>query len=84
MYAIRSYYDMKKMSMVIDLDRCIGCYSCEVACKNENHVALGVQYNKVFTVGPVGEYPDLEMYYVPAVCQACKDAPCVTACPTVV
>jgi Fe-S-cluster-containing dehydrogenase component len=73
---------MKKTALVIDLDRCIGCYSCEIACKNENNVALGVQYNKVFTVGPSGTYPELEMYYLPAVCQSCKDAPCVEVCPS--
>ncbi|MGE4466089.1 4Fe-4S dicluster domain-containing protein [Sphaerochaeta sp.] len=73
---------MKKTALVIDLDRCIGCYSCEVACKNENNVALGVQYNKVFTMGPTGKFPNLEMYYLPAMCQSCKDAPCVAVCPT--
>ncbi len=73
---------MKKISMAIDLDRCIGCFSCEIACKNENQVALGVQYNKVFNVGPSGEYPNMEMYQVPALCQACANAPCVEVCPT--
>ena len=27
---------MTHKTLVIDLDRCIGCYACEVACKNEN------------------------------------------------
>ncbi len=73
---------MKKTALVIDLDRCIGCYSCEIACKNENKIDLGVQYNKVFTMGPTGSFPNLEMYYLPAVCQSCKNAPCVEVCPT--
>ncbi len=73
---------MKKKTMVIDLDRCIGCYSCEVACKNENKVDLGVTYNKVLTMGPVGTFPNLEQYYLPSICQACDNAPCVEVCPT--
>lgn len=73
---------MKKKTMVIDLDRCIGCYSCEVSCKMENSVALGVNYNKVLTLGPTGTFPKLEMYYLSVLCQSCKDAPCVEVCPT--
>lgn len=73
---------MTHKTMVIDLDRCIGCYSCEVACKMENGVDLGVYFNKVLTVGPTGTVPDVEMYFLPAVCQECEGAPCVKVCPT--
>ncbi len=47
-------------TLVIDLDRCIGCFACEVACKNENNVPLGVYYNKVLSIGPVGKFPELK------------------------
>ncbi|QUN07096.1 4Fe-4S dicluster domain-containing protein [Shewanella yunxiaonensis] len=73
---------MVQKTLVIDLDRCIGCYSCEVACKQENNVALGDYYGKVLTVGPVGEFPNLQQYFLPTVCQECRDAPCVKVCPT--
>jgi Fe-S-cluster-containing dehydrogenase component len=73
---------MTQKTLVIDLDRCIGCYSCEASCKLENGVALGVYFNKVLTIGPTGTFPDLEMYYLPAVCQECTDPPCVKVCPT--
>lgn len=71
-----------KKTLVIDLDRCIGCKGCEVACKQENNVDLGVYFNKVLTVGPNGKYPDLEMYFLPTVCQQCEDPECVKVCPT--
>ncbi len=73
---------MAQKTLVIDLDRCIGCHSCEVACKQENGVALGVNWNKVLAVGPIGTFPDLEQYFLPAVCQECYDPACVEACPT--
>ena len=73
---------MTQKTLVIDLDRCIGCYACEIACKTENNVPLGVYYNKVLTIGPTGEYPDIHMYNIPTVCQNCRDAPCVKVCPT--
>ena len=35
-----------------DLDACIGCYSCEVACKQENNVPIGTKWIRVVAVGP--------------------------------
>lgn len=66
----------------IDLDSCIGCHSCSVACKQENSAGLGTYYTKVLTVGPNGDYPDLEMYYLPVGCQHCDNPECVSVCPT--
>lgn len=73
---------MTQKTMVIDLDRCIGCMACEVACKQENGVPLGVYYNKVLSIGPIGQFPDLKQYFLPSMCQVCEDAPCVKVCPT--
>ena len=73
---------MTRYSMVIDLDSCIGCHSCAVACKQENNIGLGMFYNKVHTIGPSGTYPDLEMYYLPVACQHCENPECVHVCPT--
>ena len=66
----------------MNLDRCTGCFGCEVACKMENGVALGERWSKVLTVGPVGEYPDMTRYALPTMCQQCENAPCVSVCPT--
>lgn len=73
---------MTQKTLVIDLDRCIGCYACEIACKQENDVRLGVYYNKVLTIGPMGKFPNLKQYWLPSVCQNCREAPCVKVCPT--
>ena len=71
-----------KHGFVIDLDRCIGCKGCQVACKQENGVALGANRTLVRTVGPMGSYPDVQMYFLPTPCQQCADPPCVQVCPT--
>ena len=73
---------MTRNCIVVDLDRCIGCYSCEVNCKVENNIALGEYWNKVITEGPFGTFPDVEQYWLPTMCQQCEDAPCVHVCPT--
>ena len=73
---------MKQMTFVIDCDRCIGCKGCQVACKLENTVALGQGRNKVCTIGPSGTYPNLQMYFMTAMCQQCENPTCVQVCPT--
>ncbi len=73
---------MARMCLVINLDRCIGCYCCELACKMENDVALGHHWNKLYQVEPFGEWPDVHTYWISKQCQQCEDAPCVSVCPT--
>lgn len=73
---------MSKFIFVIDADRCIGCKGCQVACKMENEVALGSNRNKVYDVGPTGVFPNLEMYFLPVMCQQCENPSCVAVCPT--
>ena len=73
---------MARRTLVIDLNRCSGCDSCTVACKYENHQPLGTYWNRVLAIGPTGEYPNIEMYWLPTQCQQCENAPCVSVCPT--
>lgn len=76
-----------KYGMVIDLERCIGCYSCAVGCKVENNVPMGMAWNRVLTRGgnqldtAAGVFPKVEMEWLPLACQHCEDAPCVKVCP---
>lgn len=73
---------MSRYALVVNVDRCIGCHACEMACKVENGVSLGSYWNKVVQVGPAGTYPDLHVYWLPIQCQQCEDAPCTHVCPT--
>ena len=68
--------------LVINLDRCTGCDTCVAPCKFENNIGLGTYWNRVIPVGPSGDYPHLEQYWLPVQCQQCENAECVKVCPT--
>lgn len=74
---------MKQYIILADLDRCIGCRGgCQVACKTEHEIALGPSRSRLYTMGPTGAFPDLEMYFLPLMCQQCENPSCVEVCPT--
>jgi len=66
-----------RMRFYVDVKRCIECGGCEVACKNENDVPMGIQRIRVVTVneGVTGESN------VAVPCMQCSKAPCVGVCP---
>ena len=76
-----------KLTMVIDLSRCLGCWSCAVGCKLENDEPIGIWWNRILTQGgpemdtPAGTYPLVTQTYLPINCQHCDNAPCVKVCP---
>ncbi len=71
---------MATYGMVLNMDRCIGCYTCVVACKMFYGTRPGVDYNGVKYV-EWGEFPDAKQRYQLPICMHCIDAPCVKACP---
>ncbi|MDR3315613.1 MAG: 4Fe-4S dicluster domain-containing protein [Coriobacteriales bacterium] len=73
--------------IVTDLNRCVGCLSCSVACKSANGVPVGSFWNKVLRIGPNpktsgARCPDVEMYFLPMGCQHCVNPECIKVCPT--
>ena len=77
-----------RWAMVIDIRRCVGCYSCQVSCKMENSVPME-GYNARVTVVDRGKYPDAERIFLPTLCNHCTGEekeggqvpPCVEECP---
>ncbi|MBW1778453.1 MAG: 4Fe-4S dicluster domain-containing protein [Deltaproteobacteria bacterium] len=73
-----------RRGMVIDLEKCIGCRSCVVACKQHNAQPPGNWWNRVFTPGSARHLtpPEKgEAYFLPVHCQHCNNAPCEKVCP---
>ena len=72
---------MARLGMVIDLQVCIGCQSCTIACKASNGTPPDIFFAQVHE-REVGEYPNARREFLPVLCNHCEDAPCVEVCPT--
>ena len=87
----------REMGLVIDLDTCVGCHACVVACKGWNDQGMGAPLSDADPYGaePVGVWLNrVHSYEVqpeegtpflvhfPKSCLHCREAPCVTVCPT--
>jgi Fe-S-cluster-containing dehydrogenase component len=79
-----------KWGMSIDLNTCIGCSACTVACVAENNISTVGKYevsryhdmqwlriDRYFTGDP--QNPDI--VFQPMLCQHCDNAPCENVCP---
>jgi tetrathionate reductase subunit B len=72
----------KRYGFLIDLRKCIGCRTCQVACKAENDVPLGVYRTWVKEVEK-GSYPKARRHFIPVVCNQCAQPACTSVCPVV-
>jgi len=80
---------VKKWNMIVDVARCHNCYNCFVATKDEY---VGNDHGEYAAPQPLhehswvkmeyresGQWPMVESYFRPAMCNHCDDAPCMAA-----
>lgn len=82
---------MPKYGIAIDIERCTGCYSCFLACKDEyvgnDHLPLSIaqpeEGHKWINPKEIeyGIGTKMKVDYIPVLCQHCTDAPCMLAAP---
>ena len=62
---------MKKYGMLIDVQYCTGCHTCEVACEQENHLDAG-QFGIKVTEHILDQKKGLMIDYVPYITDLCN------------
>lgn len=78
---------MSRYGMIIDVEKCTGCYSCFLACKDEfcgndypgysvSQAAKGHYWMKLIPLER-GTYPKVKLDYIPTPCQQCENASCI-------
>ncbi len=83
----------KQLGFYLDASGCIGCQTCEIACKDKHNLPMGIRFRHVWQFGGGGWAADAQSrqmlvpsnvfaYNVSVSCMHCADPACVKVCPT--
>jgi Fe-S-cluster-containing dehydrogenase component len=70
----------KQLAFLVNSKKCIGCYSCAMACKNQYHQEPGVVWRDLQPLS-VKDYPHRERAFYSLACNHCANPVCAEVCP---
>jgi anaerobic dimethyl sulfoxide reductase subunit B (iron-sulfur subunit) len=80
----------KQLGFYVDQSTCVGCKACQVACKDNYDLPIGVIWRRVIEYGGgtwvekdgIKVPSNIFGYFTPMSCLHCQNPACVTVCPT--
>jgi anaerobic dimethyl sulfoxide reductase subunit B len=80
---------MKQLAFYFDSSSCSGCKACQVACKDQNGLEVGLLWRRVYEVTGGGWeksasawIPTVFSYHLSIACNHCEQPICAEVCPT--
>lgn len=71
---------MTQYGFYYNVDNCIGCMTCQVACKDTWDLPIGI-LNRTVHSFEAGSFPNPKAYFVSMSCNHCESPACVANCP---
>lgn len=65
---------------IVNSARCIGCFTCAMACKNQNQLDPGIKWRDVHPLAKT-IYPHEGRAFYSLACNHCQQPCCIEACP---
>lgn len=72
---------MGQRGFFFNMELCISCKACQIACKDKNNLEVGTLFREVKSYEG-GKFPNPWMYFISMGCNHCADPACAKACPT--
>jgi Fe-S-cluster-containing dehydrogenase component len=69
-----------QLGFYMDSKKCIGCFSCAMACKNQYHTMASIQWRCVYPLDN-DIHPHRNRSFCSLACHHCRAPACVAACP---
>ena len=69
-----------QLAFKVNSKKCVGCYSCAMACKNQYHQEVGVVWRDLQPLEK-NDYPHKDRAFYSLACNHCANPVCVEVCP---
>ncbi len=71
---------MTKKGFFFNQERCVGCKTCQIACKDKNDLPIGTLFRRISSY-ETGVFPAPSTFHFSASCNHCSSPECVAVCP---